>query len=148
MKILPCLKLGLRAVKTFVSELLFSATDCSQWTSCHQDQWRGYFPIASVIDSVYGPLRVLLAGRNWKQECIPVGCVPPAAVAICWGEGCLRQCMLGYNPMGLGLGLDPTPLGLGLDTSPWCGPGHPPRCWPGDPPPPDQTPKLLPWDWA
>ena len=21
-----------------------------------------------------------------KQECIPVGCVPPAAVAICWGS--------------------------------------------------------------
>ena len=22
-----------------------------------------------------------------KQECIPVGCVPSAAVAVCWGEG-------------------------------------------------------------
>ena len=20
-----------------------------------------------------------------KQECIPVGCIPPAAVAVCWG---------------------------------------------------------------
>ena len=25
----------------------------------------------------------------FKQECIPVGCVPSAAVAICWGGGCL-----------------------------------------------------------
>ena len=31
-----------------------------------------------------------------KQECIPVGCVPSATVAVCWG-GCLPQCMLGYH---------------------------------------------------
>ena len=24
-----------------------------------------------------------------KLECIPVGCVPSAAVAVCWGGGCL-----------------------------------------------------------
>ena len=30
-----------------------------------------------------------------KQECIPVGCVPPVAVAI---HGGLPQCMLGYPP--------------------------------------------------
>ena len=24
-----------------------------------------------------------------KQECIPVGCVPSAAVAVCWGGVCL-----------------------------------------------------------
>ena len=69
-----------------------------------------------------------------KQECIPVGYVPPAAVAVCWGRGrgCLPQCMLGY-----------TPLGMGLKTPPWCGPGDPPSqtlnlppgCGPGDPPP-------------
>ena len=23
--------------------------------------------------------------QNTQQECIPVGCVPPAAVAVCWG---------------------------------------------------------------
>ena len=39
-----------------------------------------------------------------KQECIPVGCVPPAAVAVC--RGGLPQCMLGYPP--------------------GCGPGDPP----------------------
>ena len=43
---------------------------------------------------------------KWKQECIPVGCVPPAAVAVWWGV-CLSACW---------------------ETSP-------PRCWPGDPPP-------------
>ena len=55
------------------------------------------------------------------QECIPVGCVPSAAVAVCWGgvsaRGCLPggclpggvclegvcpgglpKCMLGYTP--------------------------------------------------
>ena len=55
-----------------------------------------------------------------KQECIPVGCIPPAEVAVCLGG--LRQCMLGY-----------TPPGLGLDTIPraWT----PPRCGPADPPP-------------
>ena len=66
----------------------------------------------------------LLTTTSTVQECIPVGCVPSAAVAVCWG-GCLHQCMLGYTtPLGLGLGLD-TP-DLGLDTpSPRPGPGHP-----------------------
>ena len=48
------------------------------------------------------------------QECIPVGCVPPAAVAV---GGGLPQCMLGY-----------TPLVVGLETSPGWGPGDP--LWP------------------
>ena len=26
-------------------------------------------------------------GINVQQECIPVGCVPSAAVAVCWGGG-------------------------------------------------------------
>ena len=74
------------------------------------------------------------------QKCIPVGCVPLAAVAVCWGRGCLPQCMLGTPP---GCDLDtprpdpPTsPLGLGLDTSRGSrggprGPGPPPdpRFW-------------------
>ena len=79
-----------------------------------------------------------------KQECIPVGCVPPAAVAI-MGEGvgvCLSACW---------------------DTPPRCGPGdHSPRCGPGDPPwlwawrppwvwawrPPRPDPLTSPWVWA
>ena len=28
-----------------------------------------------------------------KQECIPVGCIPSAAVAICWEGGCLLRGM-------------------------------------------------------
>ena len=51
------------------------------------------------------------------QECIPVGYVPPATVAV-GGRG-LPQCMLGYTP--------------------GCGPGDPPGCWPGD------TPQV--WAW-
>ena len=64
-----------------------------------------------------------------KQECIPVGCVPSAAVAVCWGGGGLPQCMLGYTPL------------LGLDT-PWAwtpprpGPGHPSLGRPPSYPPP------------
>ena len=36
-----------------------------------------------------------------KQECIPVGCVPSAAVAVCWG--CLRRGCLprGFLPRGV-----------------------------------------------
>ena len=79
-----------------------------------------------------------------KQECIPVGCVPSAAVAVCWGmsasvhagihpPGCGPGPLLGVDmdtpwvwactPLGLdtqppppGVGLDPP--GLGLYTSP------------------------------
>ena len=87
----------------------------------------------------------------YQQECIPVGCVPPAAVAICrCGGGGLPQCMLVY------------PLGVGLETPrvwawrpPWVWawrpppgptPQYPPGCGPGDPP--GQTPQHTPWVWA
>ena len=49
-----------------------------------------------------------------KQECIPVGCVPFAAVAVCW-RGVSASVHAGiHNPR---LGLD-TPPSLGLDTPP------------------------------
>ena len=32
-----------------------------------------------------------------QQKCIPVGCVPSAAVAVCWG-GVYASCILGYPP--------------------------------------------------
>ena len=90
-----------------------------------------------------------------QQECIPVGHVPPAAVAI---GGDLPQCMLGYIPPGCGPG---TPLGVGLET-PWCWPGDttlarsldsPPGCGPENlqgmlgyhPPPPETCCKAC-WD--
>ena len=72
----------------------------------------------------------------YQQECIPVGCVPPAAEAVCWG-GCLPQCMLGYTP-GCGPG-DPPLQARSLN--------FPPECGLGDPPP-GQTPQLPPWVWA
>ena len=66
-----------------------------------------------------------------KQECIPVGCVPSAAVAICWG--CLPQCMLEYTPPDLGLDTIPLPW---ADTSPGPGPRHTTGPGPRHPPPP------------
>ena len=60
-----------------------------------------------------------------KRECIPVGCVPPAAVAICWGGVCLSAIW---------------------DTDPQVWAWRPPGCGPGDPPdvgletPPGHTP--------
>ena len=71
-----------------------------------------------------------------QQECIPVGCVPPAAVVVRGGG--LPQCMLEYtSPSGCGPG-EPPPqvwawrllLGVSLET------------------PPGQTPQLPPWVWA
>ena len=62
--------------------------------------------------------RELLCEIFVKQECIPVGCVLSAAVAIC--RGGLPQCMLGYTPWAWAWtppwADTPTPLGLGLDT--------------------------------
>ena len=68
------------------------------------------------------------------QECIPVGCIPPVAVAICWG--CLPQCMLGYIPRP---GPGPESLGEVMDT---------PQVWAWTPQvwawTPARTPKLIP----
>ena len=48
------------------------------------------------------------------QECIPVGCVLPAALAI-HGEVCLSACWDTQPTPGVGLEI---PLGMGLET-PW-----------------------------
>ena len=86
---------------------------------------------------------------NNQQECIPVGCGPPAVVAVCWGGGVLPQCMLGYtswpdpstSPLGVGLQTPTRPdpstslLGVGLETTPGQTPQLPPGCEPEDPPP-------------
>ena len=91
---------------------------------------------------LYFTLQVVTALK--EQECIPVGCVPPAAVAICWGG--LPQCMLGYpapvwawrHPQVLALRpplpsqTPQFPLGVGLETPqarplnfpPGCGLGY------------------------
>ena len=85
---------------------------------------------------------------TWKQklstvqECIPVGCIPPTAVAVSWGVH-LSACWDTNSPLGVGLetprcGPGDTPLGVGLETPPGCGPGDPPqmRAW------------RCPWVWA
>ena len=78
------------------------------------------------------------------QECIPVGCVPPAAVVVCCRGVCLSACWdtpTGLDPQGVGLG---TPL---------CGPGYPPQSDPSTSPlgvgwtPPSQTPQPPQWVW-
>ena len=79
-----------------------------------------------------------------EQECIPVGCVPPTAVAVCWGDICLSACW-------------DTPPWAWVWTPPWawawtprawtppkCGHGHPP-CVGLDTWPPSQPPQLPPW---
>ena len=72
--------------------------------------------------------------NNLIQECIPVGCVLPAAVAVCWGGGvCLSAC---WDTPRCGPGNPPS---VGLET-PLCGPGDPPGC--GLETPPGHTPQL------
>ena len=79
-------------------------------------------------------LMIFKKKSKFQQECIPVGCVPPAAVAVGrrWG---LPQCMLGYTSQVWAWRPPPTrPLNL----SHGCGPGDPP-C---------QTRQPPPWLWA
>ena len=59
-----------------------------------------------------------------SQKCIPVGYVPPAAVAVCWGVCPVHA---GITLLGPGPG-DPLP------------PSPPPGCGPGDPPDPSTSP--------
>ena len=79
------------------------------------------------VDSIISPTKtkkLCIRKHKTEQECIPVGCVPPSAVAV--GGVCLSAC---WDPH----------LGVGLET-------NPPRCGPGDPPPQGQTPQLGPGD--
>ena len=56
-----------------------------------------------------------------QQECIPVGCVPPAAVAVCSGGGVSASVYAGIHHLG---------------------PGHPSRAWAWTPSPPSPTSPL------
>ena len=76
-----------------------------------------------------------------KQECIPVGCVPPAAVVVV-GWGWVWSWSPWISPLGVGLDLIPLnfSLAVGLDLIPLnfslgCGPGPDP-------------PQFPPWVWA
>ena len=68
-----------------------------------------------------------------KQECIPVGCVLPAAVAITGGLHTPRAGPPARSP-------STSPLGVGLDQISL---NFPLGCWPGPDPP-----QLPPWLWA
>ena len=65
-----------------------------------------------------------------SQECIPVKCILPAAVAVSWGGS--ASVHAGIHPQGVGLetplcvGLENARMGVGLETPPRCGPGDPP----------------------
>ena len=72
-----------------------------------------------------------------KQECIPVGCVLPTAVAISWG--CLSEC---WDTTPLGVGLE-TLLGVGLDTPLQVWAWIPPWVWAWRPPWPDPSSSPL-----
>ena len=82
------------------------------------------------------------------QECIPVGCIPPAAVAVCWGVYLSAYWetpwLCAWNP----------PPSDGLETPLRCGPGDPQGKTPQLPPgvgletPPGQTPQLLACVWV
>ena len=74
-----------------------------------------------------------------KQECIPVGCVPPAAVAVGGGAG---QFPLNFPPWvwAWTRSLLTSPLGVGLDQIPL---NFPLGCGSGPDPP-----QLPPWLWA
>ena len=68
--------------------------------------------------------------KHVQQECIPLGCVPPAAVTV---HGWSASVHAMIHPPGVGLETPPgvdleTLPGVGLETSPACGPGDPP--WP------------------
>ena len=72
-----------------------------------------------------------------KQECIPVGCVSSAAVAVCWG-GVSASVHAGIgvclgNPPGCGPGDTPS-TGVDLET---------PQVWPWRPPRPDPSTSPL-----
>ena len=65
-----------------------------------------------------------------KEECIPVGCIPPTAVAIWWG-GISASVHAGIPPHAWAW----PPPDVGLETPPWARPlNFLPGCGSGDPP--------------
>ena len=86
--------------------------------------------VSNVASNIVETFYYLSGENSHEEECIPVGCVPSAAVAVCWGVS-LPQCMVGYTPQPdpstspLGMGLEiplarppNLPLGIGLETLP------------------------------
>ena len=108
-----------------------------------------------IYTTSFSLIRVLLRGIRtiqtiYQQGCIPVGCIPPAAVAVSWGGG------------SASVHAEIPPLGVGLEDPPQCEPRdhpwmwawrtpqvwawRPPRCGPGDLQ--GQTLNFPPWVWA
>ena len=87
-------------------------------------------------------LSVLMSyGQNlFKQECIPVGCVPPRAVAVCLGGVYLSVSWGTHHPQARPLNFPPwvwawRPPRPALEIPPWPDPStFPPGCGPGDHP--------------
>ena len=63
-----------------------------------------------IIETQKLQSKEIIDKRSIEQECIPVGCVPSASVAICWpGEGLRHTHPRNRHPPGAG-----TPLGYHL----------------------------------
>ena len=92
------------------------------------DHWRIQRVARDARPSRFNFFHFLLVFRRKfaKQECIPGGCIPPAAVAIHERWVCLSACWDTQPPH---VGLE-TPLGVGLETppqlSPWVWAWRPP----------------------
>ena len=85
-----------------------------------------------------------LRNHAFIQECIPVGCVPSAAAALCWGVGgiCLSTCWDTHpRPWTW------TPSGPRPGHPAWPDPQPPPGSGPRHPSP-SQTPQPPPWAWT
>ena len=86
--------------------------------------WATFYCVFSTV-----PLGGKQSNFTRQQECIPVGCVPPAAVAFCWGSVCLSACWDTPPCVGLETPHQARPINL----HPGCGPGDL-QCMPGQPP--------------
>ena len=54
----------------------------------------------TVVSKRFFGVEYSINGQILRQECIPVGCVPSAAVAVSLGGGCLLQ---GMSAPGVGV---------------------------------------------
>ena len=93
-----------------------------------------------ILNDIYLQMTLIFEQTLVEQECIPVGCVPPTAVAATGVWARTRS----HSTSPSGVGLDQIPLNFPLG----CGPGSdppqlPPWVWPGSDPP-----QLPPWVWA
>ena len=87
--------------------------------------------VSNVASNIVETFYYLSGENSHEEECIPVGCVPSAAVAVCWGV-CLSACVL----------CGPGPPQAWAWRPPWPDPQPSPGYGPGDPParPPNLSP--------